>query len=136
MLDLETKTGYSKVYFLLGAAFTLSGALFLVGGARLISGLVGFVYPAYASFKAVESTSVDDDHQWLTYWVVFSTFTIFEDCFSLIVQCIPFYFFFKCAMLIWLYHPVSQGAKQVYCGLLGPLLKPYLSQIDVAKKAD
>ena len=38
------------------------------------SNVVGFVYPAYMSFKAIETEDdVDDDIQWLTYWVVFGS---------------------------------------------------------------
>ena len=126
--DLEKKTGgYSKVYFFLASVLFLSAALFYVGGGKLLTGLVGFVYPAYASFKAVESKDVKDDYQWLTYWVVFSTFTLVEDCFSVLVSWIPFYFVLKVLALVWLYHPQTEGAEKVYVKLLEPMLKPYFA---------
>ncbi len=46
--------------------------------ARPRSQIVGFVYPAYASFKAIESPDKHDDTMWLTYWVVFAVFSIAE----------------------------------------------------------
>jgi len=39
-------------------------------GAAAVCNLTGFVYPLYASFKAVNSPQQDDDTQWLTYWIV------------------------------------------------------------------
>ena len=39
---------------------------------------MGFVYPAYCSIKALESTVKNDDTQWLTYWVVFAAFSVVE----------------------------------------------------------
>jgi receptor expression-enhancing protein 5/6 len=47
--------------------------LFIIGS-FLLSGLIGFMYPAYKSFKALESNSLDDDKFWLTYWTVYSFF--------------------------------------------------------------
>jgi TB2/DP1, HVA22 family len=45
-----------------------------------VSTLVGVLYPAYMSIKAVENKSAtmasDDYTQWLNYWIVFSSFTV------------------------------------------------------------
>jgi receptor expression-enhancing protein 5/6 len=49
-----------------------------VGGENLIVNLVGFIYPAYMSFKAISSNTINDDTQWLTYWVVYAFFNITE----------------------------------------------------------
>lgn len=49
--------------------------VFNIAGA-LITNLVGFVYPAYASALALESPSPDDDKQWLTYWICFGFFSV------------------------------------------------------------
>ena len=42
----------------------------------LCSDLIGFVFPMYASIKAIESPETDDDTLWLTYWLVFSLFKV------------------------------------------------------------
>ena len=34
----------------------------------LYTWLMGIVYPAYASFQAIESDSTEDDKQWISYW--------------------------------------------------------------------
>jgi receptor expression-enhancing protein 5/6 len=62
------------VYFFFLIILSLGTVLFALGGAKLVSDLVGFVYPAYASFKAIDSADPNDDTQWLTYWVVFAVF--------------------------------------------------------------
>ena len=40
--------------------------------------VVGFVYPAYRSFKALEAKEPEGSATWLTYWLVFSLFSVVE----------------------------------------------------------
>ena len=40
-------------------------------GAPFLCDFIGFVFPAYLSFKAVETPDTRDDTQWLTYWIVY-----------------------------------------------------------------
>ena len=47
-------------------------------GSSLLTTLIGVAYPAFMSFVALESEGEDDDKQWLTYWVVFGTFSIID----------------------------------------------------------
>ena len=123
--ELEEKTGQPKAFFFFGFVLFISGFLTFVGGAKLIVDLVGFVYPAYQSFKSMDSGS-QDDTQWLTYWVVFSFMSIFESLFGVIVNLIPFYFWIKIAVIIWMYYPTTRGAEVIYEQGLRPLLLPYL----------
>ena len=134
MKQLEDKFGYSKVFFFLGIYTVLSLTLYLVGGAKLVSDLAGFVYPAYMSFKSVDAADATRSTQWLTYWVVFSTFAIIESVALFLVEYIPFYYFVKVGFFFWLYHPKFLGAGVMYKDLIRPVLLPYL---DVApeKKA-
>jgi len=68
----EKKTGVQRLYIFLGVVALL--ALYLAFGyaAGLLCNIIAFVYPAYASIKAVESSRKEDDTQWLTYWVVYA----------------------------------------------------------------
>ncbi len=50
---------------------------------------MGFIYPTYMSFKAIESKGTDDDKLWLTYWVVFGFFNIIETFTDVILYWIP-----------------------------------------------
>ena len=49
--------------------------------------------------KAVESPQKDDDTKWLTYWVVFSTFSIAEYFSNVICNWIPVYWLLKVNIL-------------------------------------
>jgi len=123
--ELEGKTGYSKVYFFAAIALVFASILTLLGGAKLIVDLVGFVYPAYMSFKSIDQSN-GEDTQWLTYWVVFASFSILEGMAGFIIRLIPFYYMTKAGFILWLYHPQTMGAQSIYAGVIRPVMLPYL----------
>ena len=98
--DFENKSGYPKAWFFIGFCGLIASFLLLLGGAKLIVDLLGFVYPAYMSFKSMDANNHKDNTQWLTYWVVFSFISITESVFSFIVAFIPMYYWFKIAAII------------------------------------
>jgi len=49
---------------------------------------------------------------------------------------IPFYYLLKIIFLIYLFHPSTQGAKQIYDVIIEPFLSKYEEQIDKALGAD
>lgn len=126
LIELEEKTGYSKVYFALAAVALFCSLILGVGGSKLVSDLVAVIYPAYMSFKVIDSSDPTDDKQWLTYWVVFGFISIVESCASFLVAWIPFYTPLKIAFFIWLWHPKFLGAGLVYTQVLRPFLLPYV----------
>lgn len=112
--DLEKKTGQPKVYFFAAGVTFLVSLIYGLGGMKLVSDILCFAYPAYMSFKAIESADTVDDTQWLTYWVVFAFFSICENVMSFLVAFIPFFFVIKLSFFAWLYHPKFMGAGLVY----------------------
>lgn len=107
-------TGIARARLFGGAC--LAGLFFLIfafGGVALTN-LVGFVYPAYRSFKAVETPDSKDDKQWLTYWVVYGLLNIAERILSGFLAWVPFYFLLKLGFLVWLYHYKTLGATVLY----------------------
>lgn len=83
------------------------------------------------SFKAIDSADETDNTQWLTYWVVFSLFSITESIAGFLTDMIPFYFLIKVAFFIWLYHPKFMGAGAVYAMVIKPHVLPFLSSLKV-----
>ncbi|XP_037080223.1 receptor expression-enhancing protein 5-like isoform X2 [Pollicipes pollicipes] len=110
-------------------------------GAGLICNLIAFVYPAYASIKALESTKKEDDTQWLTYWVVYAVFGTVEFFSDILLSWFPFYWLFKCLFLTWCAAPASwNGSLVVYRRVIRPYFLKYENQLDdianeVAEKA-
>ena len=100
--------------------------LLLLGGGHFVIDLVAYLYPAYASVKAIETNTKDDDTQWLTYWLVFSLFKLVEGIAEPLVQLIPFYFVGKVAFLAWCFYPGVDGAKVIYSSFIKPQLVPLL----------
>eukprot|EP01082_Thalassiosira_pseudonana_P015407 g14110.t1 g14110 contig9:1177312-1178307(-) len=131
---LEDQTNVPKEYFAVGGS-VLFGLLVLFGvGAGSLSSVIGFLYPAFQSFKAIENRANSDVTQWLIYWVVYSFFSIIEVFVDYLLYWIPFYYAFKMAFLLWAMLPQTRGAKFLYDNFLKDFLKTNESKIDAALK--
>mmetsp|Transcript_12890 Transcript_12890/g.22273 ORF Transcript_12890/g.22273 Transcript_12890/m.22273 type:complete len:148 (-) Transcript_12890:710-1153(-) len=79
--------------------------------------IVGFLYPAYASFHALRSPSQEDDRQWLIYWIIYALCNVFEFFLDLVIFWLPFYYEFKVFFILWLQLPQFRGAEWLYLQL-------------------
>lgn len=82
-------------HLLLGCAIVLLLLIVVDVGSSFLSNLVGFVYPSYMSFKALQTSYGEDDRHWLTYWTVYSFVTLFDPFLEILLSFIPMYHLFK-----------------------------------------
>ena len=134
LVKAEDDSGVKKEYLTLGGAALVFLILITGFGASFLCNLTGFLYPSYASFKAIETSGKTEDSQWLTYWVVFAFINILETLTSLFVAWIPFYYAIKFGFYFWLFLPQTKGAAFLYTTVLCPFLKNHESRIDKTMK--
>ncbi|TFJ80395.1 hypothetical protein NSK_008267 [Nannochloropsis salina CCMP1776] len=98
-----------KLYIVL--ALTLMGlSLFMFNaGAQFIVNVVGFVFPAYASFRALEAGDQAEGKIWLGYWVTFGAINLLDFFADFITYWLPFYYLLKLALVVYLTHPHFRG---------------------------
>ncbi|XP_034679518.1 uncharacterized protein LOC117909549 isoform X5 [Vitis riparia] len=77
-------------------------------------------YPLCASIWVIETKSISDIRKLVTYWVLFSLITLFEDAFSNLLECIPFWPCIKLMVICWLVIPHFDGSYYVYQHLVQP----------------
>jgi len=129
--QVEAKTQVKREYLASGALVLLGLYLVFGYGAQLICNVIAFIYPAYCSIKALESTKKDDDTRWLTYWVVFAFFSVTEFFSDLLLSWFPFYWLAKCVFLVWCFLPLSwNGSDMIYSRVIRPAFLKNQTQID------
>lgn len=118
------------------AVIIFAGSFILYHLPRLAWGwasiVVGFLYPAWASFKVLEYSRGDLIlvRFWLTYWVCYASFTVAEIFVDLILFWVPLYYLFKIVFLVWLFLPQTKGALLTYRYIIAPFLLRHEDNIE------
>merc|ERR1712167_123576 len=113
------------------AIFALLVFLFLCPP-PLVFSFVGCAYPMYASLKMLADENKEDTAMWITYWCVFTTFKLIMGPLDFVLSFLPFYFYLKLALLVWLFSPNLKGANVVY----EKVVQPYVLPVLVPTKSD
>lgn len=132
-LQVLQEKGLRPCFLVLGlVSFSLLFILYGVG-ANALCNLVGFIYPLYASLKALGTNQGGDDDaqaQWLTYWIVYGFFTLTESLTDFLLYWIPFYYLFKIMFFVWCMLPQTRGSQKIYDRIILPVFGKYEQSID------
>ncbi|KAG1737551.1 TB2/DP1, HVA22 family-domain-containing protein [Suillus paluster] len=98
----------------------------------VISSVVVFLYPGYASYKTLSQrpASEEDLERWLMYWSVLGCIVGVEYLAEWLVSWIPFYYLIKTLFLLYLALPQTRGSSYLYINHLQPFFHTHESQID------
>ncbi|CAO3576877.1 unnamed protein product [Absidia cylindrospora] len=130
MNEVQRRTGVPKSYIALGAGGVAFIMIFFNLAGQLLTNAISWLYPAYASFKAIESPSQTDDKQWLTYWTVIGFVQIVEYFSDVLLYWFPFYYLFKTLLVLYLALPQFRGAEVLYSRFLRPFLLNAQGSVD------
>ena len=126
---LEAATNVRRQTLFLGGLCFILFYLAVGYAANLLCYFLGFVFPTYASVRAIESGDVADDTKWLTYWVVFSTVNLLE----IFLLWIPLYYLLKFFLLVWCMFPGPwSGATVIYNFFICPFVMRHRDKFDTA----
>ncbi|KAH0542168.1 hypothetical protein FGG08_003389 [Glutinoglossum americanum] len=106
--------------------------------AKLLSSIATFLFPIFASYKALQANDPAQLTPWLMYWVVFNCALLFESWTEWILVWVPFYAWIRLSILLYLVLPQTQGAKLVYIQYIHPFLRDHEAEIEafIAKSMD
>ncbi|CAK7227107.1 hypothetical protein SBRCBS47491_006457 [Sporothrix bragantina] len=97
---------------------------------KALASIASFLFPLFASYKALNTSDPAQLTPWLMYWVVLSVVVLVESWMDWILVWVPFYQYFRLFFLLYLVLPQTQGARVLYQTHLHPWLTQHEAQID------
>ncbi|KAI6784551.1 Protein YOP1 [Emericellopsis cladophorae] len=98
--------------------------------AMLLSSVASFLFPIFASYKALKTSDPAQLTPWLMYWVVFSVALLVESWLLPVLSWVPFYGYARLLFLLYLILPQTQGARIIYEEHVHPFLQDNEASID------
>lgn len=90
----------------------------------------GLLYPAYASYKAVNTRNIANYTNLMMYWIVFAIFTCTETITDTFFNWFPLYYEIKMVLICWLLSPSTNGSGYLYRNFVHPTLRKREEEID------
>jgi receptor expression-enhancing protein 1/2/3/4 len=97
---------------------------------KFLSSIASFLFPLFASYKALKTSDPAQLTPWLMYWSVLSCALLVESWLEFILMWVPFYAYMRLFFLLYLVLPQTQGARHLYETYLHPYLEENESQIE------
>lgn len=124
--EIERTTGQPKSLLAGGGALFGLFLVFFLCPPQLVFSAVGVGYPTYASLKMLAEDKTEDAAMWITYWCLFSLLKVVMGPLDFVLGFLPFYFYLKLVLLVWLFSPTTKGAGVVYEKVVKPFVFPLL----------
>ncbi|CAG0906600.1 unnamed protein product [Darwinula stevensoni] len=98
---------------------------------RVVILVLGHLYPAYASYKAIQSRNTREYVKWMMYWIVLALFTCAETLADIFLSFwFPLYEEIKILLIIWFISPATRGSSFLYRRFVHPFLQEKSGEID------
>ncbi|KAK0644037.1 TB2/DP1, HVA22 family-domain-containing protein [Cercophora newfieldiana] len=91
--------------------------------AKILSSIASFLFPLFASYKALKTSDPGQLTPWLMYWVVLACALLVESWTEWFLVWIPFYAYIRLLFLLYLVLPQTQGARIIYQTYVHPWLQ-------------
>lgn len=126
----EKLTGVKRIVIAQALLGLLSLYLIIGRAAQFVCNAIGFLYPAYKSLVALETSNKEDDSKWLTYWVVFAAFSVVEFFSDILLNWFPLYWLVKVAFLLYCSADIpTNGSMLIYNRVIRPLFLQHKKKI-------
>lgn len=99
---------------------------------RSLQTFLGYVCPAYYTYKTIESKKTEAMLEWAMYWFVLALFSTAERFLDVFMFWVPFYSMAKVVLVVYLWYPGTNGAQVVYKKFVRVNLGKYEPKIDEA----
>ncbi|KAI0783252.1 TB2/DP1, HVA22 family-domain-containing protein [Abortiporus biennis] len=101
---------------------------------RIVSAVVAFLYPGYASYKTLSQRPASEAEleRWLMYWSVLGCIVGVEYVAEWLISWFPFYYPLKTLFLLYLALPQTAGSSYLYKTQVQPFFSTHESEIDSA----
>lgn len=98
--------------------------------AKLLSSVATFLFPVFASYKALKTSDPAHLTPWLIYWIVLACCLLVDSWVGWVLVWVPFYEWIKAGFLLYLILPQTQGARVIYQQYVDPFLRENELAID------